>query len=67
MIGAVFCVLFYVGTPEKRGNAQVESTCNDFRKTSNIHSRNDGMTWKDWFKEIQFYQVLYLGFSTHSK
>ena len=66
-IGAVFCVLFHVGTPEKRGNVQVESACNDFHTTSNIHSRNEGMTWKDWFKEIQFYQVLYLVFSTQSK
>ena len=48
-----FNIIFHVGTKEKKNNLSLERT-----PSCDKTLRLDLMSWNDWLKEHQFYQVI---------
>ncbi|CAG5133452.1 unnamed protein product [Candidula unifasciata] len=66
-LGTVFNFIFHLGTKEKPHSSETETQNrnqvgeNSIERSTLLHSR---MTWKDWLKEPQFYQIAVLYMAT---
>lgn len=61
-IGVAFQVIFHWGTPEKCSNNESNAILSqDETGEQQIQIKNcvQVMTWRDWLKELQFYQVCF--------
>ncbi|XP_070542874.1 major facilitator superfamily domain-containing protein 12-like isoform X2 [Ptychodera flava] len=53
-VGAVFSIIFHIGTNEKAAAKAADE------RGENVRSESELMTWKDWLTEYQFYLIALL-------